>query len=198
MARPRSFDEAQILEGAMLAFRERGYEGTSVPWLIDKLGICRQSLYTVFGDKHGLYLKALERWGQREVDAKLALLSGPGSALENLRTVLRGWADLASRCPGDGCLTAAAIVESRDDPEALAVVEEQVARLEGGFCAALERARRAGELRQDVRPERLARALTAAGYGIGVLARLPSSGPRIGATVSVLLDLVDDAATDAL
>ena len=195
MARPRTFDETKVLEGAVEAFRERGYEGTSVPQLIERLGICRQSLYATFGDKRGLYLKALERYGQREVDATLALLAGPGSPLENLRTVLRGWADMALRCPGDGCLTAAAIVETRDDPEALAVVEAQVARLEDGFRDALERAKEARELRPDARPDRVARTLTTVAYGIGVLARLSSSGPRIGDAVSEMLRLIDATAT---
>ena len=195
MARPRTFDETTVLDGAMQAFRENGYDGTSVPELIDRLGICRQSLYATFGDKRGLYLKALERWGEREVDAKLALLAAPGSPLENLRTVIRGWADLATRCPSEGCLTATAIVEARGDPEALAVVEGQVARLEESFRDVLDRARRAGELKPDVKSDRLARAFISVAYGIGVLARLPSSARRIADTVSHLLGLIDDVET---
>ena len=194
MSRPRTFDEAKVLEGAVQAFRESGYEGTSVPDLIERLGICRQSLYATFGDKRGLYLKALELWGRREVDAKLDLLAGPGSPLENLRTVMRGWADLASRCPSEGCLTATAIVEARGSADALAVVEGQVDRLEAGFRGALERAQRAGELRPDAHPARLAGTLTSVAYGIGVLARLPGSAHRIADTVSTLLHLSDDAA----
>jgi TetR/AcrR family transcriptional repressor of nem operon len=194
VARPRTFDEAEVLEGAVEVFREKGYDGTSVPELIDRLGICRQSLYTAFGDKHGLYLRALERWGQREVEAKLALLAGEGSPLENLRTVIRGFAALATTCPNLGCLTVTAMVQSRGDPEALAVVARQVDRLESGFREALERARGLGELRRGVRPERLARALTTTCHGMGLLTRLPDSGPRIGDAVSVLIGLLDDAA----
>jgi TetR/AcrR family transcriptional repressor of nem operon len=194
MVRPRTFDEEEVLEGAVEAFRENGYDGISVPDLIERLGICRQSLYNAFGDKRGLYLKALERWGEREVDAKLALLEGPGSPLENVRTVLRGFADLASRCPSEGCFTASAIVEARGDAEALAVVESQVGRLGTGFRRALERAGRAGELKPGIRPERLAHTLVTFAYGIGILSRLPSSGRRIGDSVSVLLGMIDAAA----
>ena len=81
MARPRTFVESEVLEGAVALFREQGYEGTSVPELTERLGICRQSLYTAFGDKRGLYLRALERWGDRETEAKLALLRADGSPL---------------------------------------------------------------------------------------------------------------------
>lgn len=194
LARPRTFDEDEVLDGAVAVFRERGFDGVSLPQLVERLGICRQSLYSTFGDKRSLYLKALQRWGQREIDAKVAVLDGEGSPLENVRTVLRGWADLASRCPGDGCFTATAIVESRGDPEALAVVEGQVGRLEQGFREALERAQAAGELGAGARPARLARSLVSVAYGIGVLARLPSSGPRIADIVAAQLAVLDAAA----
>jgi TetR/AcrR family transcriptional repressor of nem operon len=193
MARPRSFDETEVLEGAVAMFREQGYEGTSVPELTARLGICRQSLYKTFGDKHGLYLKVLENWGQREVDAKLALLAAPGSPLENVRTLIRGMAAMATSCPSEGCLTVTAMVENRDDAEALAIVEGQVNSLEQGFRMALENAQGLGELRPEARPARLARSLTTAVYGIGLLTRLPGSGPRIADAVSVILETLDTA-----
>lgn len=196
MARPRTFDEAEVLERAVDLFREKGFEGTPIPELTSRLGICRQSLYNAFGDKRGLFLAALERWGEREIDSKLALLDADGSPLENLRTVLRGWAAMAAQCPGNGCMTAAAIVEHRGDPEALAVVEKQVERLESGFRRALERARDAGEVKPATSPSRLARSLISTCYGLGILIRLPGSGPRIGDAVSVMLELVDAIATD--
>jgi TetR/AcrR family transcriptional repressor of nem operon len=198
MGRPKTYEESEILESAVELFREKGYEGTSVPEIISRLGICRQSLYNAFGDKRGLYLAALERYGQREVNAKLALLSAEGSPLENLRTLIRGWAALATQCPGEGCLTVVGIIEGRDDPEALAVVEKQVDQFEAGFQDALERAQKAGELKPNASPSRLARALVSTCYGMGVLSRLPGSGPRIGDAVAVLLGLIDEAAaTDA-
>jgi hypothetical protein len=108
--------------------------------------------------------------------------------------VIRGWADLATRCPTDGCLTATGIVGARGDPEALAVVEGQVDRLEDGFRRALEAAREAGEIRPEARPERLARVLITVTYGMGVLSRLPGSGRRVADAVSTLISLIDDAA----
>ena len=192
MPRPRTFDEAEALERAIDLFREKGYEGTSIPELVSELGVCRQSLYNAFGDKRGLFLAALKRYGQREIEAKIALLEAEGSPIENLRTVIRGWAALASQCPSEGCLTAAAIVENRGDAEALGIVEHQVERLEEGFRRTLERASDRGELLESASPTRLARALTSTCYGLGVLARLPGSGARIGDAVAVMLALIDD------
>lgn len=192
MARTRNFDEGQVLAGAVAMFRERGYEGTSVPDLTAKLGICRQSLYKTFGDKRSLYLKSLESYGRREIDGKLALLAAEGSPLENLRTLIRGMASMAVSCPDDGCLTVTAMVETRDDPAALAVVAAQVERMEGGIQAALERAQELGEIRPDVSPPQLARALTTSIYGMGLLVRLPGSGGRIAAQVSFLISSLED------
>ncbi|HPF15705.1 MAG TPA: TetR/AcrR family transcriptional regulator [Planctomycetota bacterium] len=193
MARPRTFDRTQVLDRAVDLFRAKGFDGSSLPELVDQLGICRQSLYNEFGDKHGLFLAALERYGERELDAKLDLLRSPGSPLENLRTLIRGWAALASQCPGQGCLTVAGIVENRDDPAALAVVERQVDRLEAGYRDALERAQAAGELQPQASPARLARSLTTSCYGLGLLSRLPGSGPRIGDAVAVMLEQIQAA-----
>lgn len=196
MARPRSFDTEQVLDGAVALFREHGYDGTSVPELTERLGICRQSLYKTFGDKRQLYLKALESYGRREVDGKLALLQAEGSPLENVRTLIRGFASLATMCPSEGCLTVTALVESRDDAEALAAVAGQVERLECGIRNALEQAQALGEIRPDAEPQQLARALTTSVYGIGLLVRLPDGGARIAAVVSFLIAAIEAAGTE--
>jgi AcrR family transcriptional regulator len=51
MARPKEFDEEQVLDAAITVFREHGFEGTSAEMLVRALGIGRQSLYDTFGDK---------------------------------------------------------------------------------------------------------------------------------------------------
>lgn len=176
----------------MEVFRERGYECASIPELTERLGICRQSLYATFGDKRGLYRRALERYGERELDQKLAVLEGPGSPLDNVRTVLRGFADLAGRCPAEGCLTAKVIVgHQAEDRDLAALADAQVTRLEQGFAAALGRAAAAGELRDGVSPDRWARFLVTACYGVGVMSRLATSGPRVADSVGVMLDLLE-------
>ncbi|MFT4649446.1 MAG: TetR/AcrR family transcriptional repressor of nem operon [Glaciecola sp.] len=194
MARPKTFDEQQVLSKAIDVFRRKGFDGTSIPELISELGICRQSLYNSFGDKRGLFLKALEHYGSLEVQSKLDLLCAPGSPIENLRTVLRGWAAMASQCPGEGCFTITAIVVNREDSKALAIVEEQVDHLEKGFQKNLERAWQAGELKSDASPARIAHSLTTTCYGIGLLSRLSGSSIRIGDSVAEMLDLIERSA----
>ena len=52
------------------------------------MGIGRGSMYAAFGDKRGLFLEALEAFvGQISAWYREKVLSGPGTALENLRGV---------------------------------------------------------------------------------------------------------------
>src|SRR4051794_15823962 len=68
MSRHKEFNREQALHKAMEAFWSRGYEATSIEDLVKHMGINRQSLYDTFGDKHALYLQALERY--REVESR--------------------------------------------------------------------------------------------------------------------------------
>jgi len=60
--RPRQFEHGEVVERAMDAFWSNGYNGTSLPALLDATKMSRGSLYGAFGDKHGLFLLALDRY----------------------------------------------------------------------------------------------------------------------------------------
>ncbi|MGX1265793.1 TetR/AcrR family transcriptional repressor of nem operon [Rossellomorea marisflavi] len=62
MARNKEFDENEVLRKAMELFWEQGYEKTSMQDLVKCMGIHRRSLYDTFGDKHTLFLKALDHY----------------------------------------------------------------------------------------------------------------------------------------
>lgn len=65
MARPREFDEDQVLENALRAFWENGYEGTSLTVLLGATGLTKSSLYGAFVNKETLFRRVLERYHQR-------------------------------------------------------------------------------------------------------------------------------------
>lgn len=61
--RPRLFDRDKALDDALLLFRERGYEGTTLPDLLDVMGgITPPSFYAAFGSKEQLFRLAVERY----------------------------------------------------------------------------------------------------------------------------------------
>ncbi|MFP7288107.1 TetR/AcrR family transcriptional regulator [Shouchella clausii] len=65
MARSKEFEENDVLEKAMKLFWKQGYEKTSMNDLVEQMGIHRRSLYDTFTDKHTLFLKAIDRFGER-------------------------------------------------------------------------------------------------------------------------------------
>ncbi|GGG70085.1 TetR/AcrR family transcriptional regulator [Paenibacillus radicis (ex Gao et al. 2016)] len=64
MARSKEYDENEVLLKAMQLFWEQGYERTSMSELVEFMGIHRRSLYETFTDKHTLFLKSLDRYGE--------------------------------------------------------------------------------------------------------------------------------------
>lgn len=77
MGRPRSFDTDQAIEKAMQVFWTHGYEGASLPDLLDGMGLTRGSLYKAFTDKKTLFLKVLAHYEGKAVQAGVALLTDP-------------------------------------------------------------------------------------------------------------------------
>src|SRR4249919_2313925 len=80
--RPRSFDPDAVLEKARGVFWTLGYAATSLDDLAAATGLNRPSLYAAFGDKHALYMRALERTRAGAVAAMRAMMGREGSLRE--------------------------------------------------------------------------------------------------------------------
>ena len=95
MARPRKFDEEQVLDRAMHLFWRCGYDGASTAELLDAMGMTNSSLYKAFGSKADLFRRVTERYRDGPLAFRLVALSGstPRSVVEG---VLLGTVDLLS------------------------------------------------------------------------------------------------------
>ncbi len=62
MARPRGFDEDEVLDKALLVFWRDGFDSTSIGDLVEAMGVCKPSLYMVFGSKECLFRLAATRY----------------------------------------------------------------------------------------------------------------------------------------
>lgn len=62
MARPREFNETEVLERALQAFWARGYDATSIEDLVTATGLGRASLYGAFGDKEQLFCRVVKHY----------------------------------------------------------------------------------------------------------------------------------------
>jgi TetR/AcrR family transcriptional repressor of nem operon len=92
LARPREFDEAAVLDAAIQCFWANGYEAPSVRDLAGEMGITGNA----FGDKRGLYSRALEKYVAGSFVERARRFEGtlpPREAIGNPHSVAR----LASR-----------------------------------------------------------------------------------------------------
>lgn len=173
MARPRSFDETQTLDQAISAFRSSGYHGTSVRDLEEATGLHASSLYRCFGDKHGLFVAALDRYVETESADMRARMGRAGTTRGVLRSWLLAVIDEACADPtGRGCLVVDTVAElGTSDEVSAAKARETFAGLRGTLTATL----RAGQDNGDVSPaldaEAAAQALLAAFLGLKLLGR---------------------------
>lgn len=173
MAGKKAFDPQQVLEKAMNAFWERGYEGISIEDLVQCTGIGRGSLYDTFGDKHSLYLAALERYLVSISIQTTALLEHVGTLQEVLEHLFQANIDrLLSDLARRGCFLVNASLEmAPHDPDVAQKVKAAYAGSEEAYAAMLLKAQATGELDRTHDPHQLARFLLATLVSLRVLAR---------------------------
>ncbi|WAL95371.1 TetR/AcrR family transcriptional regulator [Streptomyces sp. Je 1-369] len=194
MARTKEFDPDAALQSALELFWRRGYEATSMADLVEALGIGRASIYATFGNKHELYLKALERYAAQQNPLLLTELSRPGPALPAVRALLHRFGSETST--GDGRLTGCFITNTaaelgpHDEPAARCV-ERSWEHMETLLHSALVRARAQGELPEGRDPLTLARMLLVLMQGLRVVGKASKDPARVRDAVEQALTLLD-------
>jgi TetR/AcrR family transcriptional repressor of nem operon len=155
MARTKDFDENEVLGKAIDIFWHKGYNGTSMQDLVDGLGISRSSLYDTYGDKHTLFIKALESY-QNEASGKICtIINGPGSAKETIKHLLEFITNgLLEDREHKGCFMVNAEVEvAPHDQQVSQLVCANDQQVEDAFYQAIKKGQDNGEItnRQDAR-----------------------------------------------
>ena len=163
MARPRTYERAEVLRKATDLFSRKGYEGAHLQELVEVTGLNRFSLYKEFGGKEGLFQAALDAYLQQlgELDA---YLKREPAGLANVRAFYA--AILRQEFPY-GCLAVNTIREKHViPPHVYATIERFAASSEASFRRNLAAARERGELAADTDVDALARFLTALDMGL--------------------------------
>ena len=113
MARPRKFVEDQVIAAARDQFWTHGYGGTSLDDLVAVTGLGRGSLYGAIGDKHTIFMRALDEYSTSTMAAVRAeLRDSAQSAYDRLVGHIRGMARAnATDSKRRGCLTAKSAAE---------------------------------------------------------------------------------------
>jgi TetR/AcrR family transcriptional regulator, transcriptional repressor for nem operon len=122
MARPRKFVEDQVIGAARDQFWAHGYAGTSLDDLVAVTGLGRGSLYGAFGDKHTIFVRALDEYSTATMAAVRAeLRDSAESAYDRLVGHIRSMARVnATDSKRRGCLTAKSAAELAASDKAVA------------------------------------------------------------------------------
>ncbi len=155
MARTKDFDENEVLGKAIDIFWHKGYNGTSMQDLVDGLGISRSSLYDTYGDKHTLFIKALESYQNGGADKVCAIVNSPAPAKETIKKLLELiTGELLNDQAHRGCFMVNAEVEvAPHDPEVNKLVCANDQQVEDAFYQVIKKGQESGEIsnRQDAR-----------------------------------------------
>ena len=173
MARPRDFDEVVALDAAIECFRCRGYAATSVRDLTESMGIGATSLYNSFGDKRALFIKALERYVERSVRARIKRLECSLPPKRAFRTLIEEVIErsVTDRSRGGCLLINSALEVAPHDPELAEAIATSLGEIEAFFRRAVVAAQAEGKIPRNRRPRDLSRMLLGIVLAIRVLAR---------------------------
>lgn len=186
VGRPREFDINEALDKALAVFLQKGFEGASLPDLTKAMGINRPSLYAAYGNKEGLFRKALERYVEQGLVRLQAALSAP-TAYEAVRTIFMSVVEKSGCSDARGCLLVQGALACGDEAQGvrleLAARRQQVEVI---FRQRFERAIAEGDLPAGTSPTNLAGFVATVLQGMSV----QSSG---GASREALLGIAEMA-----
>jgi TetR/AcrR family transcriptional repressor of nem operon len=193
MGRSRSFDESEVLAAAKDQFWSNGYAAARVDDIAAATGLGKGSLYGAFGDKHKLFLRVFDDYCAGLIEAVRRALEGPDAgAYERLRAhVLKVANATASDVCLRGCLLAKGTAElSGQDEAVVATARQTFAAIEQLISSCIAGAQRAGDIKQDADPARLAGLLLAVLRGIEALGKGGSNPDSLHAIAETALALL--------
>jgi AcrR family transcriptional regulator len=188
VGRPREFDPDQALYQALVQFWSKGYEGASLTDLTAAMGVTRPTLYTYFGNKEELFVKALALYRVHYLKFFEEALARPTARLV-IETLLRGSASaLTNPATPAGCLGTLGALSCSEAAEPIKrLLAAGRAEGEAQLADRLEQARAAGDLPPDANPRALARYVMVITQGMTVQAASGVSREDLQAVVEIAL-----------
>lgn len=170
MARPRTFEEVDVLEKATREFWRRGFAGTSYTHLTRATGLTKASLYNAFGNKEALFLRVLDHYANGPLGGEKVVI-GPA---ERIRKYVLHLADIAGDPKGAaiGCLIMNSCIEfGREKTPRAKAAQGQLMAVERHFAQLFQEAKDAGEIASDKEPTVLAEIVVAGVFAMREMAK---------------------------
>jgi TetR/AcrR family transcriptional regulator, transcriptional repressor for nem operon len=193
MPRPREFDEAAVVAAARDEFWTRGYAATSVDDLTVVTGLGKGSLYGAFGDKHALFMRALDDYVVSALDAVRTQLRDPArSAYDRLTRHLRAQAKaVAADESRRGCMMAKSAAELGAADDAVErTVERAYAAWRAELVDCIKQAQRDGAIDRKTNPQALATTLLAFMRGLEALHKGGAKPAQISSAADEMIALI--------
>ena len=170
MARTKAFNEEEVLDKAVQVFWAKGYEATSMADLCDCTGLHKGSLYQSFGDKHELFMRALQHYSDKEFRETMAVVKSSASPLQNIRSIMHKVCEGADECKG--CLVINSMVELAPHNEDVKAAVNSFGEKRLHFMTEMiGEAQKAGEIRAELQPEKLATQLMVTMAGLAATSK---------------------------
>jgi len=186
MVRTREFDPDVALQKAMHVFWRRGYRHTSLMNLVEATGVGKKGLYTVFGNKYDLYIKAMEYYKCMQAEELLYEIERKGSGYAQIEDLFNRALSFTQSELGDrGCLVCNAMAEFGDqEPEIWRAITTHIDRFRKAIRSALANSIKNKEIASSININRHANFLTSVLQSLMLMS-------RAGTDYSVMKDTVD-------
>lgn len=188
MGRPYEFDREETLFKAMEVFWEKGYKATSIQDLVDRMGIKRGSIYNTYGDKHSLFIAALEFYAKEINYKRIKMLEQEGSPLLNIKNFFEEIINIPPEKKARGCLISNTIVElAPHDAKVAETLRQLHKNIQNAFLNCLNKAVKIGELPQGTDTNALASFFANSTHGLIVIGKSAPDPIETRKVVDVIL-----------
>jgi len=192
MARPRSFDKDTVLDQVMVLFWEKGYGATTMMDIQTVTGLKPGSLYDSFGDKHQLFLDAIDHYRTTIVRKRLLPLH---SDISPRRRLTDYFDNLLAFSLGEGqklgCLMSNCAIEmAPHDTNIQDLVQANQAEIIESFRLVIQQGQDFDEFTSTENAEDLAKFLLSTVQGIRIMAKSAAPEDTLKTSIRLALNIL--------
>jgi TetR/AcrR family transcriptional repressor of nem operon len=192
MARPKKFDEVAGLQKALNVFWKKGYAGASISDLTASMDINAPSLYATYGDKHRLFLTALQTYMQSQHDWMRQAVAENKPVRDIIRFLLTSLVDDTLEDPERrGCFMVNTVTEmANQDAQVFRIASDNENQVHSILAGLIRKGQAGGEISADKDADILASFLFINFMGIRVIAATNSDKKHLHSALDVILSAI--------
>lgn len=192
MPRVKQFNEAEVLDKAIHLFWTKGYHATSIQDLVTHLGINRASLYSTYGDKKQLFVRAFHHYQKQNTDRIRRFFKEQASVTSGLKALFDGAIEESVQdVERKGCFVVNTTTELiPGDPDMLELLEENKHTFEELFLDFLQTGVESGEISADKDLVPIASMFFTLYNGLKVVAKVERSKESLKGMIEAALGLL--------